>query len=80
MSDLSDKMLFLQSPEIYAAVYAMADIAGRRYGTREELFDDLIRFFAQYDRARTDQVERLKAQLVDALQWSVKPMRTGVVE
>jgi hypothetical protein len=79
MSETGGRTLYLQSPEVHAAVYALADIAMRRHETQDELFTELIRFFGWYDRMRTDQVESLKAQLTEALRWSVRPMQTGEV-
>lgn len=79
------RALYMQSAEVYTAVHNLTDIALRfrraanAPAALEELKDDLIRFFGIYDRMRTDEVESLKDQLRDALQWSVKPTLVGTV-
>lgn len=88
MSKIEDRLLYFNSPEVYAAVHAIADIAQRFHEAggktndtaRENLLDALITFFAQYDRMRTDEVESLKARLQKALQHAVIPMKTGSVK
>jgi len=79
---LAEKLTYMTVPEIHAAVHAVADIADRYFdhraksgirASREELFENLIAFFAGFDRLRTEEIESLRAQLVDALQLSVKP-------
>jgi hypothetical protein len=68
-------------PEIHAAVQAIAGMAEgyRKYktNTREELFMKLIEFFGNFDTFRTNQVEQLKADLIEALKYSVRPMQSG---
>jgi hypothetical protein len=74
--------LYFESPEIHAAVHATVDIATvyqkafvkDQREARAKLFAELIDFFNSYDRMRSEEVESLKAQLVDALKWSGKPI------
>ena len=87
MSDTTDCLLYSQVPEINAAVRAVAHMAMHycervqqceraRFGLdapRKELYQELIQFFAAYDRMRTDQVEYLKSRLIEELKWSVRP-------
>lgn len=76
-ASVQGKILYLQSAEVHAAVHAVADIAIRyAYPPSDELFEKLISFFCQYDRTRSEQVESLKSQLIEALKWSVKPTPT----
>jgi hypothetical protein len=72
----SDLLLYETSPEIHKVVEILARVAVNfsEHHNKNILREDLIRFLAQYDRMRTDQVELLKEQLLDALQWSVKPI------
>ena len=79
----ANQILYRTNAEIHAAVNTVAHIAGfyaervarDPASARDDLYVQLIDFFSQYDRMRTDQVEKLKADLTDALQWSVKPIR-----
>lgn len=60
------------SPEIRAAAETMIHLAQERDQTdfRERVF----RFFVEYDQVRSLQFESLKAQLIEALKWSAKPL------
>lgn len=68
---LEARMLYMNSPELHAAVQSVWNLARTKQG--DELLDYLIQFFADYDRLRTDEIESLKTQLTDALMWQVKP-------
>ena len=59
------RLLYLECPEIHAAVANVAEIAThyRKSGAREYLFGELISFFWRWDHARTEQVESLKSEL-----------------
>ena|ERR1700674_5695304 len=90
---LENRLKYQTIPEIHAAVNAVKDMAEKfedevnpdldTYGdyqtARYELLCNLIEFFGNYDQFRTQQIETLKAQLIDALQWSVKPMQSGPI-
>src|SRR5580698_9939801 len=71
-------------PEIHAAVATIADMAEWYHKaplhSREELFAHLIEFFGNYDTIRTNQVEQLKADLIEAMKYSVRPMQSGPTE
>ena len=88
---LEAKALYMNSAEIHAAVNTVVNIAMRYKSRREqaddldiqedlnELYKELILFFATYDRARTDQVETLRSLLIGELYKTAKPTLTGVV-
>lgn len=56
------------SPEIVALAYAIRDARS---------FDDVVLLVANYDYQRSIQVEQLKQQVIEEMQWSVRPMRAG---
>jgi hypothetical protein len=65
----SDIELYHTSPEVHAAVNHIADLALREL-TPDEWMDELVFFFGQYDRMRTNEVEGLKARVAQLLQQS----------
>lgn len=88
-TELEDRKLYDSSAEIRAAVMEVADM-GLRFAMRVKIspdldtakaaggdfHDDLVRFFAQYDRRRTEKIENLDTQLTEAMIRSMRPTRT----
>ncbi len=71
-------MLAQTSPEIRAAfnnVLNLVHNSCRTNGWSPDFEEHLLEFFCQYDQFRSLQVERLKADLIEAQSWSVKPMK-----
>lgn len=93
-SSLENQLKYRTIPEIFAAVQTIKAMAERfedevnpdvdTYGdyqtAHHNLLHNLIEFFGNYDKMRTEQVESLKEQLIEALQWSVRPMQSGPLE
>ena len=78
-----DQLIYETNATIHAAVEVIDDLAIDYMNDiipHHEFYDKLIKFFCDYDRLRTDQVESLTKQLTEALQWSVRPMQSGPVE
>lgn len=63
-----------ESPEVMALAHAI--YAASRSDPRE-FRETLVELIANYDQQRIEQVASLKEQLIEALMWSVKPMRIG---
>jgi hypothetical protein len=66
------RALALNSPEIWAAAHTATNIALEH--NPAEMFDRMLQFFVEYDAFRTQRVEELKRDLVEALRWSAKPI------
>ena len=57
--------LHQRSPEVFAALNTVADIALRWREGKADLFTELAQFFDTYDQIRAEQIEQLKAQVVE---------------